>query len=533
MDSKNLVSHLVRFLLIDKKEIRLIILYGILSNILYLFMPLGAQYIFANVRFGTLFQPVLIISFLVMVMLGASTVLQTVQVYLVEIIQRRIFARVSIGITNHITKVKYTAFDNINGAELMNRFFEVLNIKKIQALILMDGLSIFLQTIIGLILLAFYNPYLLAYDLFLIALLYIVIFKFSSGGIQTSLKESKEKYKVAEWLEQVALNPQTFNSSQCGDYASEMTDKKVGGYLKARQSHFKILFKQYMGTFGTFAIANVLLLMLGGWLVINGELSPGQLVAAELVVSGIVSGFNKLGKYIESGYDLVASFDKLSQIFSLPQYEEQVSKLNNEEQVETFEFLNAQNQNSSFSLKQGDNLCLLGTSGSGKTKLSEFLAGYRDIPEYKVNLNGINQDYLSQEYLRKHIFLISHPGLFSGSVLDNLLMGLDAQEHKKYAIELLKRFQALEYFESLPDGLETNISTDFQIPEHIQSLISISRVLLQNPSVVILDGLLDTFDLESKNRIINLMKNELKERIMIVFTSDHHFSESFESKIKI
>ncbi len=86
----------------------------------------------------------------------------------------------------------------------------------------------------------------------------------------------------------------------------------------ARKLHFRIVMRQIVFSLALQAVAATVLLGLGGWLVIQGELTLGQLVAAELIVMMIVSSFAKIGKYFESFYDLLASVDKLGKLFDLP-----------------------------------------------------------------------------------------------------------------------------------------------------------------------------------------------------------------------
>lgn len=92
----------------------------------------------------------------------------------------------------------------------------------------------------------------------------------------------------------------------------------VRDYLDQRRAHFQILIQQIGGSLVLQAIASAMLLGIGGWLVINRQLALGQLVAAELVVTAVVSGFTKFGKHLEAYYDLAAALDKLGYLIDLP-----------------------------------------------------------------------------------------------------------------------------------------------------------------------------------------------------------------------
>jgi ABC-type bacteriocin/lantibiotic exporter with double-glycine peptidase domain len=87
-------------------------------------------------------------------------------------------------------------------------------------------------------------------------------------------------------------------------FALERADHLIFDYLTARASHFRILMRQIVFALGMQAVASTVLLGLGGWLVISAQLTLGQLVAAELIVAVIVGSFAKLGKHMESFYDV-------------------------------------------------------------------------------------------------------------------------------------------------------------------------------------------------------------------------------------
>ena len=86
----------------------------------------------------------------------------------------------------------------------------------------------------------------------------------------------------------------------------------------ARRQHFRVLLRQFAFALCLQALASTVLLGVGGWLVVTGELTLGQLVASELVVTAIVSAFAKIGKSLESFYDLMAAVDKVGHLLDLP-----------------------------------------------------------------------------------------------------------------------------------------------------------------------------------------------------------------------
>ncbi|RYX90335.1 hypothetical protein EON78_07010 [bacterium] len=137
------------------------------------------------------------------------------------------------------------------------------------------------------------------------------------GAVNSSIKESKIKYKVVAWLEEIALNVTSFKSSYGYLHAMKKSDILIKEYLKERKGHFSILLRLFSGSLFLQVLASSLLLGMGGWLVMQQQLTIGQLVASEIIVASIVTGFTKFGKQLETYYDLLAAVDKLGHLTGL------------------------------------------------------------------------------------------------------------------------------------------------------------------------------------------------------------------------
>ena len=304
-------ARLRELLTLEREDLTVAIVYSVVIGLLTLAMPVATQSLVNTVAFGNLLQPLVVLTILVLIGLTLSTVLQALRIYVVEIVQRRVFVRISSTVTQRILAAKPEVFDRYHGPELVNRFFDVVTLQKSGAMLLIDGMSVAMQTIIGMILLALYHPWLLAFDIFLLGIILFVLFPLGRGATATAIEESKAKYSLQAWLEEIARFPSAFRAGTGVLYAADRANTLVQGYLDRRRSHFRILMRQIVGSLGLQAIALAGLLGVGGWLVIERQLTLGQLIAAELVVALIVTGFSKLGKHLELLYDLLAAIDKV------------------------------------------------------------------------------------------------------------------------------------------------------------------------------------------------------------------------------
>ena len=165
---------------------------------------------------------------------------------------------------------------------------------------------------------AFYHPSLLAFDLALLAAVMVVVIVLGRGAVRTSVEESKSKYAIAGWLEELAQFPNAFKGRGGSAMAIEHADELARGYLVRRRAHFRILMRQVVALLLIQAIASSALLVVGGFLVLEGELTLGQLVASELIVNTVLASVVKLGKHFEAWYDAQTAADKLGYLVDLP-----------------------------------------------------------------------------------------------------------------------------------------------------------------------------------------------------------------------
>ena len=148
----------------------------------------------------------------------------------------------------------------------------------------MDFSEAALQILFGIILISFYNSAFLMFGLGLIIILIAIFWITGKRGLETSLKESKYKYQLAHWLEEMSRAISTFKLAGFTSLAMDKTDNLVSNYLYSRRQHFKVLVIQYTAftVFKTLMTAG--LLILGSYLLIQREINLGQFVASEIII---------------------------------------------------------------------------------------------------------------------------------------------------------------------------------------------------------------------------------------------------------
>ena len=149
-------------------------------------------------------------------------------------------------------------------------------------------------------------------------LVYALWYAFGDRAIRSALALSKEKYAMAGWLEELGNTSAADQTPARAEEELRISNDRIERYLVAREQYFRPSFRQTLGFFMLYALASAGLLGVGGMLVVNGQLTLGQLVAAELVLSSIFYGMSKLGDYLSHFYDLCAAVEKLSQFLNIP-----------------------------------------------------------------------------------------------------------------------------------------------------------------------------------------------------------------------
>lgn len=532
--SQKPLDRVLRLMRPEFSDIWIVMVFALVTGILALATPLAVETLVNTVAFGRLLQPVVILALMLLAFLSFSAALLGLQTYVAEIIQRRLFARVAADLSFRLPRVVVSSLDGQSGRELVNRFFDVITVQKATASLLLDGISLVLSTLIGMTVLAFYHPWLLGFDVVLLGLIAFVIFVLGRGAVKTSIKESKAKYKVAAWMEDIVSCTTAFRYRGAADFALDQADHLTYEYLNARKKHFRIVMRQIIFALGMQAIASTALLGLGGWLVISGQLTLGQLVAAELIVTVIVGSFAKLGKHMQSYYDLLASVDKLGMLFDLPmERQDGLLKMPHSEPAEvtinnvrySTPLRTTKSDPINLTVESGSRLMLTGPSGSGKSHILDLLFGLRMPEEGHVSINGIDPRDLRPDALRKHLALVRNLEIFSGSLEENVHLERPTVSTSDVR-DALERVGLIDDILKLPQGLNTQlIETGFPLtPNQVRKLM-LARAIVGRPRLLLIDGVIDALPDDEAEELTQMLVSEDRLWTLIMVTGRDSLAE--------
>ncbi|MFT5583379.1 MAG: putative ABC transport system ATP-binding protein [Cognaticolwellia sp.] len=523
------LSRLWSLIRLERQEVGSLVGFSVVVGVLALATPLAIQGLIGWLALGAPVQPVVGVALALVVVLGLAASLRTAQRVLVERLQRRIFVRMVQDLTARLPRVRIEALEKSHVPELVNRFFDVMTLQKAANSLLLEGVSAALQAIVGLLLLAIYHPLLLGVALLLVLSL-VGLALLGRGGEKTAIYESKAKYRVAGWIEEIAQDPVLLQLAGA-ELAERRADELLHGYLQARSDHFRVFLRQFAGMQGIQVFLSVGLLFVCGWLVLEGELTLGQLVAAEFVVASSLAGFEKVVGKLDLWYDLLAGVDKLGSLVDLPTVREPTElrtgpvEVRLDEVSYSYPWGNAQLKDINIHLPAGSWTVLLGPAGSGKSTLAEIVCGVRNPSAGQVEVDGRP---LELGDLRDSALLVRRGGIVAGTVRENL--GLGRRPHDAESWSAIERVGLHTVIKGLKADLESDLWSGGAPLSGTQStLLQIARVLVIKPRIVVFDCVIDALPLDLQTRVFRALSR--LEITVLVLTEDAALAANFDRKV--
>jgi len=523
------LRRLLTLLSLERNDLWAAAVFSLAIGVLTLAVPVASQALVNTIAFGALMQPLLYLSLAVLGLLAVAAVLQIIRFHAVEMLQRRVFVRLASESIHSLLHARTDVLRMQNGPEVVNRFLDIVTVQKAAATLLVDGLSVAAQTIAGMILLGLYHPWLLAFDAVLGVCLVLVIFPAGAGAVKSAIKESKAKYALVGWLEETARNATTFRGEAEAAFARERCDSLVRDYLGYRARHFRVLLRQFAGSLFLQAAASATLLSVGGMLVIERQLTLGQLVAAELVVTAVVAGISKLAKHMETFYDLLASLDKLGTLTGIPAEATGGEPAAGGGPAR----IRVRGPRYSFEIPAGAKVGVYGLSGSGKSTLLDAICGYRELAGVAVSWDDADIRGLRLATLRSSMALVRGVEIFHGTVLDNVRVGRSIPvADVERALDAAGVGSAIR---GLEEGPRTVLATGgAPLSEGQKLALMIARAIVGRPRLLIIDETLDAIsDSGERELLTSLLFDPGAPWTLILVTSRQELLDRCERVIHV
>ncbi len=290
---------------------------------------------------------------------------------------------------------------------------------------------------------------------------------------------------------------------------------------------------RYMGTYnsgmGVFStLITVGSLLMGAWLMMKGELSTADLVTFLLYINNFTEPVKKLVNFTEQFQNGYSGYERFLEIMSIaPDIKDKedaksLDRVQGEIQFEDVSFHYSENKENVLShvnldVKPGEYVALVGSSGAGKTTLCSLIPRFYDVTGGAVRLDGIDIRDVKLKDLRRQIGIVQQDVyLFAGTILENIRYGKPEATDEE-VVNAAMAANAHEFIMSLPEGYNTDIGQrGVKLSGGQKQRLSIARVFLKNPPVLIFDEATSALDNESEKIVQHSLELLAKDRTTFV-----------------
>jgi ATP-binding cassette, subfamily B, bacterial len=534
-------ARILNLVKLERKEISAVYLYAILNGLIQLSLPLGVQAIIGFVLGASMRASLIVLIALVVTGVLVAGIMQVNQMKIIEKIQQKIFVRYSFAFAEHLPRLDLKKTDTIYLPELVNRFFDIPVLQKSLSKILLDVPTAIIQILFGLILLSLYHPAFIFFGIILVLLLWLILRYTGNRGLQTSIDESTNKYKVAAWLEEIARVIKSIKLTKNNDLHLKKTDEHVTNYLNARNSHFRILLFQYNVLVLFKTVITAAMLIVGTLLLVNQQLTIGQFIAAEIIILLVLTSVEKLIITLGSVYDTLTAVEKLANLTDMTLEENgsvQLPEPGNkgfrlEMEKVSFSYNDEKDilQNISMQLAPGDKVCITGKDSSGKSTLLRLMGGVYTDFKGAILLDEVPVANYNLASLRSHIgILLNQQDIFNGTLWENISLGNDAVSMEA-VISYAAKTGLNDFVNTLKNGYDTMLDpAGKRLPKNVIQKILLVRALAGKPRLLLLEDPWMNFEEQHRREIMQLL-SQLKNTTVVVVTNDEDFIKQCDKVI--
>lgn len=311
---------------------------------------------------------------------------------------------------------------------------------------------------------------------------------------------------------------------------TEMNKFQAGNdrFVASKKVTYKYMatYNSGMGAFST--LITVGSLIMGALLMASGELTSADLVTFLLYISNFTEPVKKLVNFTEQFQNGYSGYERFLEIMSIaPDIKDETDAVSIDTAKGDIEFdhvtfhyeENKENvlSNVNLKVKQGEYVALVGSSGAGKTTLCSLIPRFYDVTDGSVKLDGMDVRKLKLKDLRRQIGIVQQDVyLFAGTVMDNIRYGKPEATDEE-VIRAAIAANAHEFIKNLPQGYDTDIGQrGVKLSGGQKQRLSIARVFLKNPPVLIFDEATSALDNESEKIVQNSLEKLAKDRTTFV-----------------
>jgi putative ABC transport system ATP-binding protein len=507
IDLKKTKQYLISLLKPEANFFYVAIIYGVAISLMTLAVPIAVQTLINSIANIGSTRAVYILASILFLTLFISSLFSALRMRVMEYYERKIYARLVAQLGLKTIMAPRSFFEGRRNTSITHRYFDIMTLQKNIPSLMVDGFALILQLIVGFALVSFYHPALFLFNVLIILLMYSIWKVWGAGAKRSAIALSQSKYDSAKWLNDVASAHEFFKSSDHLDYAGHTTESYIDNYLNTHKKHFNYTFSQAVSFLFLYAFSSAALLGLGGYLVVQQQLSIGQLVAAELIMSAVFFGLSRFAVYLQLYYELYGAADKIGSALVIPQ------EKNNDRSVEY-------PKSSKLVFKQvamhhfEDKCYLDATLDAGakyfittqkswvQKQLVSFLKQYKRPDKGEILLGEFSLFDYDKYDLRQAIYTLDRSLIVECTIEEYLRLAAPNASISdiRSALEIVGLNQTVN---NLPKGMATRVSSlgaPLQPLEFL--LLKLTAVILSPPKILLLNQHFDAIPHVIKNRLL-------------------------------
>lgn len=429
---------------------------------------------------------------------------------------------------NHINKLSFSYFDNTKTGHIMSRIVNDLNEISELAHHGPEDLFVIVITLLGsfVILLNSYWP--LALITFSVVPIMLVFAILKNKEMQAAFKEMRIKIAdVNAQVEDSVSGARVVKSFTNEWYEEEKFERGNMNFRKSREGAYRVMAEFFSGVTFFSNLINVIVVMFGGLFIYLDKISPGTLVEFLLYVTMFLQPIRKFTTLIENYQQGMSGFARFMETLEIdPDIKDDprsinVERVNGEIIFDnvTFSYNNKENvlENINLLIRPGETVAFVGPSGGGKTTLCSLIPRFYEVDKGSVMVDGIDIKMITQRSLRENIGVVQQDVfLFSGTVRENIAYG-DIGATDEEITGAAKKANAHEFIMALRNGYDTYIGErGVMLSGGQKQRLSIARMFLKNPPILILDEATSALDSETEKIIQKSLSGLARNRTTLI-----------------
>ncbi|MEC8418998.1 MAG: ABC transporter ATP-binding protein, partial [Pseudomonadota bacterium] len=438
------------------------IAYGVAISLMTLAVPIAVQTLINSIANIGSTRAVVILAVVLFLTLFISGIFSALRMRVMEFYERKVYARLTSQLGLKTIMAPHSFFEGRQNVSITQRYFDIMTLQKNIPSLMIDGFALVLQMLVGFTLVSFYHPALFAFNVVLLMTMYAVWKIWGRGAKRTAIELSHAKYDSAKWLHDIASAHEFFKSADHVEYAGRSTEGFINNYVKKHKAHFHYTFSQVVMFLLMYAISSAALLGIGGVLVVQGELSIGQLVAAELVMSAVFLGLSRFTQYLKLYYELYGAAEKLGGALKIPQedlHSDSVAVPASSKLVFNKVTLayGADKCEVDVTLEPGTQYFVTSDKSWVQKQLLGYLKKYERVPAGDILLGNLSLNDYDTHELRQAVTILDRSLIIEVSIERYLKLAQPEASHAdiRHALEEVEMHKVID---ALPEGLQTKVS---------------------------------------------------------------------------